>query len=353
MEMMDYIKEQPAVLQHILDDRKNVSERFSDIFISEKPDRIYLIASGTSRNATKAAAAFMEKFLRVDTIPVSSTGAVSFNGKKPLLIYISQGGNSTNTIEAIERNKGLLSIAMTGNPKGVVNTLCSNYIEIPCGEETAGPKTKGYTSTILQLYIFAIETSLKCNYIDSVSYSNIIKDIECSIANINKNIELSMNWMKTNEEMLKSMKAVYIAGKGISYPIADESALKIMETLLIPAFGFEFEEYLHGPSCSIDSNVAGFYFLPDDEKDKERVEKLAAYHREQNKAAFTIGGDQAKDSRDLALQLSRNIFMRPFEYIIPIQIISASIPALIDVEGVGMKRFKALDDILKTKAKRD
>lgn len=355
MDMMDYIRQQSSVLSKALDDRSRITETFRRVFKEEGPDHIYLVASGTSRNAAKAAAPFMEDCLGIEVSVFSATSAKDFFGERPLVIYISQGGNSTNTIAAIERNRDILSIAMTGNPDGMINTMVENYVEIPCGEETVGPKTKGYTTTVLQLYLFALEAAVECGIRSESYHDDVIGDLKRMVVAMDSNVEASDEWVTRNSGRLQVMKTAYVVGKGVDASVADEGALKIMETLLIPAVGFECEEYLHGPSCSVADMTAGIYMMPpaSDSKDLPRFETLVKYHRCACDQTFTFSGTKSRDERDLWLTLSDNLYMRPFEYIIPIQILSARIPSLKGVEGLGHDRFKVLDGLVKTKARHD
>ena len=101
--------------------------------------------------------------------------------------------------------------------------------------------------------------------------------------------------------------------------------------------------------------TAGIYMMPpaSDSKDLPRFEALVKYHRCACDQTFTFSGTKSRDERDLWLTLSDNLYMRPFEYIIPIQILSARIPSLKGVEGLGHDRFKVLDGLVKTKARHD
>ena len=67
MTIMDYICEQPELFRKALAERKELAEQFCQMFIRERPDSVYLIASGTSGNAARAAAPFLE---RVWNMPV-------------------------------------------------------------------------------------------------------------------------------------------------------------------------------------------------------------------------------------------------------------------------------------------
>ena len=354
MEMIDYIREQPLVYQKVLADRKKIAEGFVSVFTAEKPDHIYLISSGTSRNAASAAALFMQEILGMDVTVMAASVADGFMGKHPLAIYISQGGNSTNTIAALARHPDGPSIAFTGNPKGVINTLADHYIEIPCGEETAGPKTKGYTITILSLYLMALEAALESGKLQSSEYAECISALEAAGNMMADNINAAVSWTEVNKERLKTLRQVYAIGGGISKIVAEEGALKLMETFLIPAYGFEFEEFLHGPACSINPGVSGFYLLPEKvSHDYARMCSLAEYHRGYSETVFLIGTEASDDKRDFAIQRTGKWYTAPFEEILLLQAVSAIIPGLLNIAEIGMNRFKQLDSILKMKEKGD
>ena len=123
MTMLDYIMEQAEIFRKVLEQNVEITAGFGEIFDGEKPDHVYLIASGTSCNAAKAAAPFMEQVLKreVSVFPPSQMERVF--GERPLLIFISQGGKSTNMIAAVEKMKGYPRIAMTGNADGRINSM--------------------------------------------------------------------------------------------------------------------------------------------------------------------------------------------------------------------------------------
>ena len=158
-EMMPYILEQPDLCQRMLANCAALAAPFVQAVATYQPDRLLLVASGTSRNAACAAAPFMEWVLGLPVTVVAPSCLEAVAGKKPLLVFISQGGNSTNTIAAIENHRDTPSLALTGNPDGEINQLCNSTVTIPCGPEKAGPKTKGYTSTVLLLYLMALEAA--------------------------------------------------------------------------------------------------------------------------------------------------------------------------------------------------
>lgn len=353
MEMKDYIRQQSELFRKALEGRKDLCGDFAQVVARERPDQIYFVASGTSRNACLAAAPFVQNVLATPVTVLASSLHGGYLGRKPLVIYVSQGGNSTNTIKAIEEDSVELSLAITGNPDGHINEICTHRLEIPCGIETAGPKTKGYTMTILLLYIAAIEAGLASGSLAPDEAKAHLADLQSVGENLEGNIERTFDWVEANADELKRISCLYVVGKGVDGAVAAEGALKVLETYLVPSTSFEFEEFLHGPSCSISAQTAGFYLYPRQEgEDRERMARLVEYHRSLTPLVFGVGACDGS-GKDLELVLSCNDYMSPFEYILPLQVMSAIIPSLISLDGEGSRRFKALDRILSVKFKEE
>ena len=156
MTMHDYIYQQPEVLARIVSDRKAIAGEAARFMAEHKPDSICLIASGTSRNAALTASYFMEDVLGIPVTVRAAAAKGHFFGSS-LAVFISQSGNSTNTIAAAEKCP-VPSFAITGNESGRLNTICSHHILMPCGPEDVGPKTKGYTATIAVLYVMGVSS---------------------------------------------------------------------------------------------------------------------------------------------------------------------------------------------------
>ena len=346
--MYDYILEQPGALKHILENRKTNTSVFVEDWTKHKPDRLYIVASGTSNNAAAGAAPFMEKILGVETHVASPTMLPAVYGKFPYALFVSQGGNSTNTISAIEKWNRIPSIALTGQKECRINEI-KRHVLIECGPETAGPKTKGYTSTILTLYLMALEAALANGGITSADYDAYIAVLASAANNMEQNIKAGEAWLNANMDALTKLEKCFVVAPDTGLPVAQEGALKILETLLIPAGAFEFEEYLHGPICALNEKMAAVYFLPGPRDETfERMNRLVEFHRTLSPLVFSAG-TAAADGRDCPLLTTGQSYTAPFEWIIPCQLVGAKIPAVLNIEDAGSKVFKALDAVLKIK----
>ena len=158
--MYEYWKSQPDVLKRILDTRKEQVQPFVELFCACQPDRLYLVGSGTSLNAQRAAAPYLEQILNVDVRTAASSRVGALRGQRPLVVFLSQGGSSTNTLSAMERLQKAQSICITGEEHCEIQRRAAHHMTIGCGEEQAGPKTVGYTSSVMCLYLCALEAAL-------------------------------------------------------------------------------------------------------------------------------------------------------------------------------------------------
>jgi glucosamine 6-phosphate synthetase-like amidotransferase/phosphosugar isomerase protein len=347
--MYDYMLEQPAILRDILENRAAYTEEFVSYMRAHKPDRIYLIASGTSNNAALQSTRFMEYALGIEVSAVAPSFIPMIRGTNPLLIFISQGGGSTNTIAACEKLRQFPQMAMTGKERSRLREICPRHILIPCGEETAGPKTKGYTATALTLCLMALEASTRGGAGGPEYCFEIFSRVPADMA---ENIRAVEIWFEENKGDLKNMNGCMVVGKNTAGLVAREAALKLQETMLIPAAGYEFEEFLHGPVCSASEEQGGLYFMPPvEDDDYQRMVALADFHREISPLVYTLGGGSPGDRRDCALKTTGHWYTTVFEDILACQLMGAKLPELSGAGDKGMQRFKKLDQALAMKFK--
>ena len=121
---------------------------------SSDTDNIYIIASGSSRNALTAKY-FIEKVAKIPII-VDYSGEFAHRGfiinKKDLFITISQSGETADVISAIKRAGKVASFAITNNPDSQINKLSRSGMFVHAGTEAAIPATKSYTCQIMSVF---------------------------------------------------------------------------------------------------------------------------------------------------------------------------------------------------------
>lgn len=352
MNMRDYIFEQPQVMRDIFENRKENLREFLNFYQEVNPDRIYIIACGSSYNASCAASEFMNRVLGIEVSVHFPSKLPAILAKRPLIIAVSQGGESTNTIAAVKALRQYPLIAATGKAECTVNSLCDHHFDLGCGRETVGPKTKGYTATILSFSLLALEAAYATGAISEEEYNSFCAMYAAVPENMQKNIETTDAFVKAHLDEFCSMKKLSWTGKGIGGQLAKECALKVLETLLIPALNYEYEEFLHGPICAIDGEMAGFYLLSNDE-DAVRMAATAKAHATYCEKAYIVTSDTSvTGDRVLHILSSGDDATASFEYPLLAQLISSEVPVALDIVDAGMHQFRTFDDVVKIKAKR-
>ena len=352
MTMMDYILLQPETLQEIFDRREENLRSFLDYYLQVQPDHVYIIASGSSYNASCAASVYMSRALGVDVTVHCPSQVPAIRAARPLVMAVSQGGESTNTIAAIKALAGVPLVAVTGKDECTINTMCDRRLPIGCCVETVGPKTMGYTATIYTFSLLALEAGRLSGKMDEETYRHDLALFAAVPEQCRENIARTEDFTRAHLDDFAAMTKLAFVGKGIGAEMAREGALKVLETLLVPAIHYEFEEYLHGPLCALDGKMHGFYMLCTD-GDKERMLKVAQAHDSFAPNAYVITGDDSvRGERVLNLVTSGDDATVPFEVILLPQFISSEVPVKLGTVNKGMVQFRVFDDLVKMKAKR-
>ena len=179
------------------------------------------------------------------------------------LIAISQSGESADVLDAV-------NIAKKVNCKiiSIVNSLTSSLaresdivIGMNCGPEIGVAATKSFTSQIIEEIS---NGEIKINY----------KEISESISKILENHDQIRHIARE----IKEISDIYVLGRGIHYPIAIESALKLKELTYIHAEGIPGGELKHGPLALMDTNVFVIIINPSDSTYSDTI-TLAKYFK--------------------------------------------------------------------------
>lgn len=325
--MLEYIQEEQKYALHILNNANEICKDFSSNFAEKNYRRILLVASGTSSNSCLTAKHFMEFVLKIPVQLFSSYDYAHYNKlfySDDLVITVTQEGESTNTIDAINvaNNHNIDNYVVTENVYNTCSQLARGKVVIDCDREYFGPKTKGYTCTVLTLYMMALEAGYCKHIISEEDYNDLRDRCNKSISNINNIIEKSENWFNANKDELIECEKAYVVGYGPHVGTALEGALKCLETVREFYFSFETEEFLHGPLASVKPDVYTFIIAPDG-NDYERSIALFNSMSKQNKHVFALGHqDNCTSSHVLDASFTDDEYMSVFEYIVPLQLLA-------------------------------
>lgn len=356
--MIDYIDETEDTLKKMIANREQLYNNFAQTFAdnTNKYHNIYLVGSGTSFNSCITAQPFMEKILKKHIIPVNSYNFAHYEQlatSADLVIAITQEGESTNTIAALNRANRLNcdNFVITEDRDNSCSQVAQNKIVLACGFEHVGPKTKGYSASILTFYLIALEAAKRAGQLTAKEYDAYIKRLEKTVNNLNEIIKESKNWFEENSADLKNCHHAYILGYGNNKGTIMEGALKSLETVRDYFQPFEVEEFLHGPIASMHEETYTIIVAPVN-YGYERANKLFKALNEQTDHAYSIGSQEGISSNHvLKGSFLNDADFCPLEYCIPLQLFAY---LLYTGQGkdLNVRNYPDTKDVLITKANR-
>ena len=314
--MLKEINEQPQAVKNVMAGR--LLEQEGDIFFEglnlkdaelRSFERLCMVACGTSWHAALVGKYMIEEYCR---IPVDVEIASEFRyrnplvSKKTLVIPISQSGETADTLAALReaRKKGAHIVSICNVVDSSIARESDGVIYTQAGLEIGVASTKAFTTQLVALYMLAIRIGRANGTIDFAKGQEMIAALVRLPALIEKTLELDDQIEEIACEYLTSWDAIYL-GRGISYAIALEGALKLKEISYIHADGYPAGEMKHGPIALIDREMPVFILAPNDRhlvKVRSNMEEVIT--RGGRVVAFCSDGDLETGKRaEFALQI--------------------------------------------------
>lgn len=264
--MLKEIFEQPECLKNCMRGRVNLEK--DNVSLSALIDyrsellnakRIIIVACGTSWHAGLIGKQLIETFCRV---PVDVEYASEFRYRNPvvtkddLVIAISQSGETADTLAAVElaKSKGAFIYGICNAIGSSIARATDTGTYIHVGPEIGVASTKAFTGQVTVLTMFALALA---NAKGTIKRNEYVKVVE-ALADVPALIE---EVLKVNEQVADLARIFTYArnflylGRGFSYPVALEGALKLKEISYIHAEGYPAAEMKHGPIALIDSDM--------------------------------------------------------------------------------------------------
>ena len=234
----------------------------------KKINKIVLVGCGTAYHSCLTSKYWFEEFTNIPVeIDIASEfryRKIKFN-KKNLYIFVSQSGETADTFAALD-------LCKKNNVKtcSVVNVIESSIarssdfvLPIHAGPEIGVASTKAFLGQMLVLYILAIKISEIRNEINKVSYERRIKDLIKLPELIKKTLKCENKIQIIAKDFIKANSVIFL-GRGLSFPIALEGALKLKELSYLHAEGYPAGEMKHGPLALIEEGLPVIILAPMD-----------------------------------------------------------------------------------------
>ena len=264
--MLKEIFEQPECITNCMRGRINVEA--DNVTLSAVIDyrrqllaakRIIIVACGTSWHAGLIGKQIIENLCR---IPVEVEYASEFRYRNPVVndndvvIAISQSGETADTLAAVELAKqrgafiyGICNAIGSSIPRA---THTGSYIHV--GPEIGVASTKAFTGQVTVLTMLALALAQAKGTIAHDEYVSIVKELNDIPNKMREVLKLNDRIADLSRMFTYASNFLYL-GRGFSYPVALEGALKLKEISYIHAEGYPAAEMKHGPIALIDSDM--------------------------------------------------------------------------------------------------
>ena len=246
-------------------------------------DRIFIVACGTSFYAGTIAKYFIEK---IGKMPVEIDIASEFRYRDPvipknsLVLIISQSGETADSLAAIRlaKEKGALTLSLCNVINSSIDRVADGHLYMNAGPEIGVASTKAFTATIAMLNVFALSIGKIRKTLSIAEESQFVM----SLRSLPSKMEVVLSYDKyflAAANSLRDFRGFLFMGRGPSFPIAMEGALKLKELAYLHAEGYAAGEMKHGPIALIDEKMAVIMIAPRDnyfEKTVSNIEEVKA-----------------------------------------------------------------------------
>jgi glucosamine--fructose-6-phosphate aminotransferase (isomerizing) len=286
--MAKEIHEQPEVVGHTL-------ARFVDMatervalpaklpFDFKDIERISIVACGTASYAGYVAKYWFERLARV---PVELDVASEFRyreaplRKGDLAIFISQSGETADTLAALRyaKTQGVYTLSVVNVPNSTIARESETVLPTLAGPEIGVASTKAFTCQLMVLAAIAVAAGKARGELSDADEAKLVHGLIEIPRLMAAALATEPQIEKLAREIAKSRDVLYL-GRGTSYPLALEGALKLKEISYIHAEGYAAGELKHGPIALIDENMPVVVIAPFDgvfEKTVSNMQEVAA-----------------------------------------------------------------------------
>lgn len=286
------IYEQPDILEGIV---KN--EGIDKIDVPKDVNKIILVASGSSYHCARFSADLLGNIANIEARAIYSSEfllkRIIPKDKGTLYIFITQSGETSDTIKALERvNNGfeingerytLDTLCITNKPDSTIWKHSKYHVNCLAGTEQSIAATKSFTAQMLCVLIIALKIAKNKGY----NTDEYIQSLEKLPNVLRETLELRPK-VKQLARLLAKQNIVVMLAEGISYAIAKEGALKIKETSYMNINAALIGEFMHG-HLAVLNHKASVIYLSVHGISPGAADNLDKIKKEYNPSIFIIG----------------------------------------------------------------
>ncbi len=280
--MAKEIEEQPLTLKNGI--KEYIDTVNNDINIYNIPwekneiSSITLIGCGTAYHSCLMAKYWFEELTSLDVnVDIASEFRYRKNRfkKDNLYVFVSQSGETADTYAALDlcNKNGMKTCSVVNVIESSIARDSKFVLPIHCGTEIGVASTKAFLGQILILYILALKLALIRGDLGKKELSKKLKDLK-ELPKLVEQTLLTDNKIQNISNTFNEAKGSMFLGRGFSYPIALEGALKLKELSYVHAEGYPAGEMKHGPLALIEEGMPVVVLAPRDNYYKKTISNM-------------------------------------------------------------------------------
>jgi glutamine---fructose-6-phosphate transaminase (isomerizing) len=340
--MLKEIHEQPRSIHDSIRGRLNLSlgsVKMSGVDQHEekwtKASRILIVACGTSWHAGLVAEYLFEEFAR---IPVEVEYASEFRYRDPIIlptdvvIAISQSGETADTLAAIElaKERGAFIFGVCNVVGSTISRATHSGAYTHAGPEIGVASTKAFTAQVSVLYLLALAVAEKRGTITKDRLHRLMAELNSVPNKIEEVLKTNEQVKRIAETYKDSRNALYL-GRGYSFPVALEGALKLKEISYIHAEGYPAAEMKHGPIALIDDEMPVIVIATQGASYEKVVSNIQEVKARKGKliAIVNTGDKTVRELADYTIEIPKtDDSLVPIVSVVPLQLLSYHIAVM-------------------------
>lgn len=307
--MEQEIWQQPEILKFIIENYI-AADGYIILNAPTKIDKIVLVASGSSYHCARFSAEVFGLVAEIEARAIYSSEfllkKIVPHDKNVLYIFITQSGETTDTLSALNKAKqlGMKTMCITNKEDSTAWRTADYRINCQAGEEKSIASTKALTAQMLCLYLLALK------------FAQMKKiDVKERMAQLNKLPQIVEDTLALTDKIkpfarfLSKYTNIILAADGVSYALAKEACLKIKETSYINVMSHILGEFMHGHVAVLNNKKTVLVYLSSEELSYSTIKNLEKIKRDYNPPICIIGtsSDRIKSTFNVDLEVEDDV----------------------------------------------
>ncbi len=337
--MSKEIFEQPITIKNCINEYVDILKQDINIYDfpikPEKIKKIILVGCGTAFHSCLIAKYWLEELSSIDVVvDIASEFRYRKLNFDPdnLYIFVSQSGETADTAAALDlcKKNNVKTCSIINVIESTIARNSDWVLPIHAGPEIGVASTKAFLGQMVVLFILSLKLAKVRGDIDEKRYLSCIKDLVLLPDAIEKTLQNENSIQIMAKEFLMAKGSMFL-GRGLSFPIALEGALKLKELSYLHAEGYPAGEMKHGPLALIEDGLPVIIIAPKDRYFEKTLSNMQEVIARGGKILFFT--DQKKELMNENIRLGFRVpdvgnLLSPLLLTIPVQLLAYHVALL-------------------------